>query len=503
MTQARLGATVARARRYRERPTAVSDFFKFKSFDYWLLPELTTHLGFLLALVFLAYLIRQRRSPASTVAWLLLVLFLPYVGVPLYLMFGGRKMKRMARKKAQVYDRAHSPPLSQADRSIERLLLSYGAPPARNGNRVELLARGEDAFGNLVRIIDQAESSIHITTYILGRDEVGAELVARLARKASEGVAVRLLLDSVGSWRVGRRFLAPLVKEGARVAYFMPVLHIPFRGRANLRNHRKIVVVDSRVALTGGMNLGLPYMGPPSIPGLWRDLSAVVEGPAVFDLESLFVSDWAFATGENLSAQAAAMEEAAKRSGKSGDPGAKGSDSLVQVVASGPDVPDDPLYETLLSLMFAARERIWVVTPYFVPDEMLARGLNLAARRGVDVRLIVPARSNHLSADLARESYLRELHEAGGKVYLEQSAMLHAKAVLFDDQVAVIGSANMDNRSLFLNYEVAVFLYSLGQTAAISSWAMGLQGDCLRDLPQPGWVRELAENVVRLLSPLL
>ena len=503
MTQARLGATVARARRYRERPTAVSDYFKFKSFDYWLLPELTTHLGFLLALVFLAYLIQQKRSPASTVAWLLLVLFLPYVGVPLYLMFGGRKMKRMARKKAQVYDRAHSPPLSQADRSVERLLLSYGAPPARNGNRVELLARGEEAFGNLVRIIDQAESSIHITTYILGRDEVGAELVARLARKASEGVAVRLLLDSVGSWRVGRRFLAPLVKEGARVAYFMPVLHIPFRGRANLRNHRKIVVVDSRVALTGGMNLGLPYMGPTSIPGLWRDLSAVVEGPAVFDLESLFVSDWAFATGEDLSAQAAAMEEAAKRSGTGGDPGAKGSDSLVQVVASGPDVPDDPLYETLLSLMFAARERIWVVTPYFVPDEMLARALNLAARRGVDVRLIVPARSNHLSADLARESYLRELHEAGGKVYLEQSAMLHAKAVLFDDQVAVIGSANMDNRSLFLNYEVAVFLYSRGQTAAISSWAKGLQGDCLRDLPQPGWVRELAENVVRLLSPLL
>jgi cardiolipin synthase A/B len=503
MTQARLGATVARARRYRERPTAVSDFFKFKSFDYWLLPELTAHLGFFLALVFLAYLIRQRRSPASTVAWLLLVLFLPYVGVPLYLMFGGRKLKRMARKKAQVYDRAHSPPLSQVDRSTERLLLSYGAPPARSGNRVELLNRGEEAFGNLVRIIDQAESTIHITTYILGRDDVGAELVARLARKASEGVAVRLLLDSVGSWRVGRRFLAPLVKEGARVAYFMPVLHIPFRGRANLRNHRKIVVVDSRVALTGGMNLGLPYMGPPSSLGLWRDLSAVVEGPAVFDLESLFASDWAFATGEDLSARAAEMEEAAKRSGTGGDPATQGSGRLVQVVASGPDVPDDPLYETLLSLMFAARERVWVVTPYFVPDEMLARALNLAARRGVDVRLIVPARSNHFSADLARESYLRELHGAGGRVYLYQPTMLHGKAVLFDDQVAVIGSANMDNRSLFLNYEVAVFLYSHGQTAAISSWATGLQRDCLRDLPQPGWFRELAENVVRLLSPLL
>ena len=176
---------------------------------------------------------------------------------------------------------------------------------------------------------------------------------------------------------------------------------------------------------------------------------------------------------------------------------------MVQVVASGPDVPDDPLYETLVSLIFAARERIWIVTPYFVPDEMLVRALTLAARRGVDVRLIVPARSNHLSADLARESYLRDLHEAGGKVLLYQSVVLHAKAVIFDNQLAVIGSANMDNRSLFLNYEVALFLYTPAQVEAVSNWATRLQANCLRDLPKPGWTRELAENIVRLFSPLL
>ena len=173
------------------------------------------------------------------------------------------------------------------------------------------------------------------------------------------------------------------------------------------------------------------------------------------------------------------------------------------MVASGPDVADDPLYETLVSLIFAARERIWIVTPYFVPDEMLARALNLAARRGVDVRLIVPVRSNHLSADLARESYLRELHEAGRHVLLYQPVMLHAKAIIFDDQLAVIGSANMDNRSLFLNYEVALFLYTTEQVRSVSAWAQALAVDCLRELPRPGWTRELAENVVRLLSPLL
>jgi cardiolipin synthase len=467
--------------------------------DYWLLPEITAHLGFLLALVFLAYLIRQKRSPASTMAWLLLVLFLPYVGVPLYLMFGGRKMNRMARRKARVYDRTLPRPPGDLDNKIERFLLSYGVPSASSGNRVELLTSGELAFARLLELVDQATSTIHITTYILGRGDVGKQIVVRLADRAAQGVTVRVLLDDVGSWRVGRRFLRPLLEAGAHVAYFMPVVHIPFRGRANLRNHRKIVVVDGRVALTGGTNLASPYMGPAPSPDLWADLSAAIEGPAVADLEALFFSDWAFATGIDLSAQAGGAAPAT-------DPVARrplDADSLVQVVASGPDVADDPLYETLVSLIFAARERIWIVTPYFVPDELLVRALNLAARRGVDVRLIVPERSNHISADLARESYLRELHEAGGQVLMYQPVILHAKAILFDDQLAVIGSANMDNRSLFLNYEVAVFLYARSEVEQVSAWANRLQADCRRDLPRPGWTRELAENVVRLLSPLL
>jgi cardiolipin synthase len=355
-----------------------------------------------------------------------------------------------------------------------------------------------------VELIESATSSIHITTYILGRGQVGRSLVDHLARRAGDGVSVRLLLDSVGSRRVGRRDLARLLDQGAEVAYFMPVLHIPFRGRANLRNHRKIVVVDRRIALTGGMNFAWPYMGPDPDSGLWCDLSAVIQGPAVADLDALFYSDWEFATGEVLRGAPAEMA-----GGDVGGPGAfaptggaRGS-CTVQVVASGPDVPDDPLYETLVSLIFAASRRIWIITPYFVPDEMLARALNLAARRGVDIRLIIPQRSNHLSTDLARESYLRDLHEAGGKVYLYQPVMMHAKAILFDDQLAVIGSANMDNRSLFLNYEVALFLYSKDRVAELATWALRLQSGSQRELPQSGWLRELAESVVRLLSPLL
>jgi cardiolipin synthase len=465
-----------------------------KSAVYWVVPEVLASLGFLLALVFVAHLLRQKRSPTSTISWLLVVLLLPYVGVPLYLMFGGRKMSRLAGRKERMYRRSSARDLGILEGQTERLLASYGVPPASQGNQVTLVPDGVEAYRQLIRIIDEARTSIHITTYILGRDEVGEALVDRLRRRAEEGVTVRLLLDDVGSWRVGRRFLAPLIEAGARVAFFMPMLHLPFRGRTNLRNHRKLVVVDDRIAITGGMNLAFPYMSGDSKDQLWRDLSVIVEGPGVTDLNALFASDWKFATREELGAE--------RSSSNPPVPERHGS-AAVQVVASGPDVSDDPLYESLVSLIFAARSRIWIVTPYFVPDEMLARALNLAARRGVDVRVIVPERSNHLSADLARASYLRDLVNAGGRVLLYRPVMIHAKAVLFDEQLAVIGSANMDMRSLFLNYELALFIYSSDLARITARWVESLMIDCQPELPRPNRWRELAENVVRLLAPLL
>jgi cardiolipin synthase len=453
---------------------------------------LLTYLGFLLALVFLANLLRQRRSPSSTLAWLVAILFAPYVGVPLYVMFGGRKMNPMARRKARIYEPIPKVGGAAMGDGIERLLASYGVPPARAWNRIEVVTDGHDAHRQIMRMIDEARSTIHITTYILGWDEASQPLLERLTERAREGVSVRLLIDDVGSWRLPRSKLTLLTNAGARVAFFMPVFRIPLRGRANLRNHRKLILVDSRTGLTGGMNLALPYMGPPTASRLWRDFAAVVEGPVVADLEALFASDWAFATGsesESLSGSAVHVPE--------------GSTTTAQIVASGPDVPGDPLYESLLALIFGARQRIWVVTPYFVPDEMLARALNLAARRGVDVRLIMPVRSNHVSADLARASFLRDLHNAGGKVLLYTPEMLHAKVVIFDDDLAIIGSANMDMRSLFLNYEVALFVWSADEVEPIAAWARELMAQTQRELPAPAWPVELAENVVRLLSPLL
>jgi cardiolipin synthase len=460
----------------------------------WLSSELLTRLGFLLALVFVANVLRQRRSPSSTIAWLLVILLEPYLGVPLYVMFGGRKMNPLARRKARIYSKSPDEREGSSGVGTERLLASYGVPPARTGNCLELVTNGVDAYRRVLRLIEDSRSTIHITTYILGWDEGSQAILEKLTQRASAGVAVQLLIDDLGSWRLRRRHLTPLIEAGAQVAFFMPVLHVPLRGRANLRNHRKLIVVDDRIALTGGMNLALPYMGPPGATHLWRDFAVVVEGPAVADMEAIFTSDWEFATGS---------EPGTSHAPPSPQPLPAGSSATMQVVASGPDVAGDPLYESLLALIFSAGKRIWVVTPYFVPDEMLARALNLAARRGVDVRLIVPARSNHITADLARAGYLRDLHNAGGKVLLYTPVMLHAKVVIFDDELAIIGSANMDMRSLFLNYELALFLWTPSQVEEIAAWAKGLLADSQRELPAPGWPREIAENVVRLFSPLL
>ena len=234
---------------------------------------------------------------------------------------------------------------SEEGAAAERLLASYGVPPPRGGNCTELVPSGITAYERVVELIERAQSSIHISTYILGSDQGSRALVERLTRKAEEGVAVRVLIDSFGSWRLRRRFLAPLVAAGGEVASFMPAVNI-FRGRANLRNHRKLVVVDSRAALTGGMNLAWPYIGPKGATGLWRDLSVVVEGPAVADLDSLFASDWKFATGRDPNTPAPATSESCATGFES---------TTVQVVASGPDVAGDPLYEALLALIFAAQ----------------------------------------------------------------------------------------------------------------------------------------------------
>jgi cardiolipin synthase len=438
--------------------------------------------GFVLGAVLIAVILVQRRAPGTTVAWLLAIVFIPYVGVPLYLIFGGRKLR--SNTKPRLYRPQDVPEAARG--TVAGMLCVSGSPPPRSGNTVEPLATGEEAFAAVIELLRSAQRSIHISTLIVGDDEVGAAIVGVLEEQARAGVEVRLLIDGFFKFRANGRQLAALVRGGGKLAWFAPVVHIPFRQRTNLRLHRKIIVVDGQTALIGGMNLAVEYMGPTPLATRWRDLSFRIRGPVIDDLASVFHADWAYATGEQL---AAAASNAAAGAAE------------VQAVASGPDAANDRIYDAFLSLIFEARRRLWISTPYFVPDEALARGFAIAARRGVDVRIAVPARSNHVTADLAGGSYLRQVADAGGKICCYEPGMLHAKGVLVDDRLAVVGSANLDMRSLFLDYEISLFMSSPAEISTVSNWFESLWRDCGQLEPASNG-RTLLESVFRIIGPL-
>lgn len=458
----------------------------------WFLSHLVLLLGFLLAVPVIAQMIRQRRSSAASLAWLLVMVLEPYVGIPLYLALGGRKMRQLADSKATLTLDDHTP-LPQETAEMDQLLRTYGIPSASDGNHLRLCLTGEAGYAALTEMIEQAHHSLWVSAFILHPDAVGRDIIERFARRAAAGVEVRVLLDGVGSLHTSKRALAPLTKAGGKVAFFLPVLHRPFRGRTNLRNHRKAIIADGCTVWGGGTNIATEYIGPIPEPERWRDLSFLLEGPATRHYLDIFRSDWQFATGEQLSELAGGSKGALTPPGN----------ATVQVVPSGPDVDDDPLYAVMVAAVFQARKRLRVVTPYFVPDETLAQALRLAAHRGVDVQVVVPAISNHWLADMARGPYLRDLQRAGGRVLLYQGAMLHAKALLADDSLAVLGSANFDMRSLFLNFETGLLVYSWEEIKEISEWIETLAQSCRPGVGEVGVCRDIGEGVARMMAPIL
>ncbi|MBC8008501.1 MAG: cardiolipin synthase, partial [Burkholderiales bacterium] len=345
---------------------------------------------------------------------------------------------------------------------------------------------------------------IHIATFILGRDKVGRRLVELLAKRAREGIQVRLQLDALGCFFSSRGFVDPLREAGGEVVRFLPVVPLSSRGSANLRNHRKIAVFDRHTAFIGGHNLAREYLGPQPWRKRWADVGALVRGPGAALLDEIFLADWAFATRQPLEKLHRELETNPPPPGL---PGAEPSDREVQIVASGPDIPGDPLYEGMLSMIQEARHSIWIVTPYFLPDEVLLRSLIVKARAGRDVTLLLPERSNHPVTDLARRPHLRQLVRAGARVLAYQPRMLHAKALIVDDAIALLGSANMDMRSLFVNFEVGMVLHSEPDTRALRIWAGELVRDCrplgLSDLKRRKFPANILEDLSRLLSPLL
>jgi cardiolipin synthase A/B len=421
---------------------------------------------------FVVSLLKQRRPVGSAIAWLLAVVLIPYLGVPFYLVFGGRKLSRRASGKVRLGSRDRPSTLT--------------ARPRNTLSSVLWLDEGVAAYEQFLAQILNAKRSIRIVTFLVGDDETGCSLIEALTRRAREGLEVRLLIDDLLRFHAPRAKLRELVAAGARVERFMPLVHVPFRGHGNLRNHRKIAIFDGERAIVGGMNLGREYMGPSPDAQRWRDVSLLVEGEAVSALDAIVCADWQFACAEVLAA--------APKSATSTIP--------VQVVPSGPDSDSDPIYDADLTAIFRAEKRIWIATPYFVPDEALLRALVIAARRGVDVRVVTPERSNHLLSDCASGSSLRDLSVAGVTIR-RFDKMLHAKTLLVDDSLAVVGSANFDMRSLFLNYEIALFFSGKAEIDRLSRWFEDTFVATSLGPPKAGMLRAALDDVARLIAPQL
>ncbi len=468
-----------------------------------------TLVGYAFALVLVPRIIQERRHPAATTAWALAIILLPALGVPFYYVFGERRIRRHIRAKIETVGSLETSvehrvsPASLPGRlasTCSQLLFRAGAFPPVTGNRVTLLHVGEESYFSLLRMIQESRDHLHAQFFILEADPVGKRFIHALAARARAGIRVRLLLDAVGSFRALRGIVRPLVRAGGEVAEFLPALPLHRKWSAHLRNHRKLLIADGTVAFSGGMNIGVKYMGPRAIPGRWRDTAVLFKGPVVRDLQALFLDDWAFTTEETVPAGNLFPSLPPL-------PSVAGGGEPLQVVAAGPDRAHRPIYQGIFAAFTNSRERIWIATPYFVPDDSIRTALENAAMRGVDVRLLVPEKLDTKLVWLAGRSYFEDLMEAGARIYVYQPRVLHAKFLVIDRDVAVVGSSNVDIRSFFLNFELGFFLYDRN---TVEGLARRFEED-LRDARElsaesfrrRGRTIRFLEDTCRVFSPLL
>jgi cardiolipin synthase len=470
----------------------------------WIFAHFLEIAGFLLAIILIPRILLEKRHPGATIAWVLAIGLVPYVGVPLYFLIGGKRIKKVSRKKDWNLVEKGIPDqhpvftgLTQESRKIAHILVQSGILPPSRDNKIKIIDDGVDAYESLFDLLEGATESIEIATFILGKDEVGKALVSLLERKARDGMEIRLLLDALGCLRTRGKFVDPLRKAGGHVGIFLPLFSLRRRSSANLRNHRKMAIVDGERAFVGGMNLATEYMGPHPYRNRWKDVSMLLEGGAVGHIRNFFWKDWIFATHEPVDAFNYCPVSLTRRD----------NGHTIQVVGDGPDVADRPLYTGILAALNRVKRDIWVVTPYFVPDDALSASLILAARLGCHVRIIMPEKSNHPLVDLAGRSYLYDLMRSGVQFYFYQPGMLHAKLFVIDRQIAVVGSANMDIRSFQLNFEIANFLYdekSIEEVLeVIRRITLESREITLEELKRNGKFRTFSEDICRVFSPLL
>ena len=468
----------------------------------WSTPHIRAWLtvGWLTYLAWLGvWIVLQKREPVATLSWLVSLAALPYIGFLIYHVFGPQKITRHRLRRARTKVELPGDKLDHDPESVELARLAHavtGLPPG-TAHHVELLVDGQATYAALIDAVRTARHHVHLEYYIYQPDQTGRALRDALVERARAGVQVRLLLDAVGSSKTPSSFFRDLIDAGGELSWFHPMRfgRIWERPWLNLRTHRKIVVVDGQIGFAGGINI-TDEENEGLRSDAYRDLHFRLDGDVVRSLQLVFVEDWAYATGkrEFLGELAQAMPERC--------PGP----IAAQVITSGPDSDWEAIHRLHVGAIHAARKRVWLVTPYFVPGEAAKMALTSAAFAGLDVRLLVPRQSDSRLVTFAARSYFDTLLAAGVKVYEYGPRMLHTKAMLVDDDVCLLGSANFDSRSFRLNFEICL-LFRDATVAADLATLIGREfanaPRVREDRSRPLLRARLPEAFARLLSPLL
>ena len=478
---------------------------------YSLLYILGMSLLWIVIAIAVIHVIMDNRQPAKTMAWALVIIFLPVVGLVFYLFFGlnhrkerlvsQRSVDQLTKRSMLGFVEQQNLRIPERQKQLVDLFVNQSFSLPFKDNQVDIMTDGYAFFPELLRDIAKATHHIHIDMYIFEDDALGYLVADALIDKARQGVMVRVIVDDVGCWKVSHEFFEYMREEGIEVAAYLPVRFPSFTSKVNYRNHRKLIVIDGKVGYIGGMNIALRYVkGTGEQP--WRDTMLRISGGAVYGLQRAFLIDWYFVDRTLITNRVYYPPLSTLNSQL------LTNNCLAQIVTSGPTNPYPEIMQGFLRVILAARRYVYIETPYFLPNEPVLFAIKTAARAGVDVRIICPRRSDARFTDWASRSYLREAFEAGVKVYLYQAGFLHSKLLVSDDSMVTCGSTNVDFRSFENNFEGNAFIYDEGVAIRMRNVFLRDQEQSvlLSDLPQrihPSFKKRLWESLTRLLSPLL
>jgi cardiolipin synthase len=456
----------------------------------------------------------ERRNPTTTWLWLMVLVFLPGIGFIFYLFLGQDLSKHKIFKTKEEEDNCFEIIAEDQKQILERDEFLYKDPNFvyyedlikmhlmssksyfTQDNSVELYFSGEKKFDALLKSIKEAKRYIYMEYYIFKRDKLGKKVLDALTEKAKEGLEVKLLIDGMGGRTLTKKFLKPFIDAGGEVGIFMPPLVPLINIRINYRNHRKITIIDGKVAFLGGFNVGNEYIGLKKKFGYWRDTHIKIKGSAISSLQWRFNLDWRFATKQevNVCQSFLTNEDSNNKVG-------------IQIVSSGPDSKWPSIKDGYLKMISNAREKVYIQTPYFIPDDSIFEALRIAGLSGVDVKVMIPNKPDHLFVYWASLSYIGELLKAGVKFYTYEKGFLHSKVFIMDEFISSIGTANLDIRSFKLNFEVNAFIYddmtNLKLTEQFNKDLLDCKEITLEEYERRPRIVKIKESISRLLSPIL